>query len=210
MKSFIYILLSMFFLNFLAIKVQAEFSQLEFDKPKKKKVEVVDPFALLEAGKVKAPDEEFLTTEEQGLSEFDLSMALVPSLKGSAVDADNSSKITSETTWLKNEEASCAQALDRFNTCQQARSLRELLNRFSGTDDFFLEACSERKCKNPAENSFPTKISIVKKPGYDFKFVRKETNSCTYSLSKTKAAKWVLFKVSDVNCSCLIASCFKD
>ena len=184
-------------------------SQLDFDKQivkEKKKSQEDEILKGLEGAKKESLTEEYLTISPEEKELIDPSRLLVPLLKGPAVDADNQFSITTEKTWRKKEQFRCFVPDGEENLCKKTRALQELLKRYTGDDDFFKAQCLE-KCPDAEQKPILSGVTLIRKVGYDFKFVAAGEQDCKFAFVREPDKDWVVQAVKDVKCVCISISC---
>lgn len=129
---------------------------------------------------------------------------LTPRIKGPATDSKNDLYITSVIGWPFTKGAFCQIPDTKENFCNKTKALKEVLNRFSGSDDFFETVCAEHFCPN-GESPTLTKLEFPKAAtSLDITIIE---NECKYSLQKGAIRNWMLVRAQTATCSCLPADC---
>ncbi len=130
---------------------------------------------------------------------------LAPRLKGPETDKNNSSVITSTLSWKKNKKGACQAPEGNAELCQKANSLKEVLRRFSGSDEFYDSQC-QIACNNQDESSRLVALDLKGAAKDAFTFNR-DKGLCRYQIAKKKEDKWVVLNSAKTVCSCLPLSC---
>lgn len=191
------------------------FSQLEFDRKaspisKEKKLEAIlgdedneQPKANLLDEKEKAK----LLTQYSG-QEYTLEEPesfLTPRIKGPATDTENNLYITSAIGWPFTKGAFCKIPDSKENFCKKTKALKEVLNRFSGNDDFFEVSCERHSCPS-GESPTLSELEFSKASSSSLE-IAIVGNECKYSLQKGPIKNWMLVRAQTATCSCLPADC---
>lgn len=129
---------------------------------------------------------------------------LVPRLKGPDVD-DRGLTITTHASWKK-DGAACQDVTTAASVCAKAKALKELMQRFSGSDDFFAAQCNQ-SCPNPGERPVLVGFAVAKVPEGDFRMAE-EGKVCRYQIvSNVEPPKWQMLQGERGTCQCLSAEC---
>lgn len=129
---------------------------------------------------------------------------LTPRLRGPQADPQHPSTITTEVKWGK-QNGSCEVTRSDL-LCDRARSLRELIFRFSGDPDFFSRQC-QQVCSDPTMQPVLTafKVKDRRGQGYD---VLQAGDKCRYQLSSTgQRVPWLAMEGEAGTCMCLPKGC---
>ena len=132
---------------------------------------------------------------------------LVPILRGVKTDSRNESAITSTGSWAAQSGTYCELMKGDTEECNSARSLRDVLRRFTGNDEFFKSQCPST-CRSPAD------VPVLK----DLQLVDGETKlrkvldggSCSFQLTKPFQSAWKVGQVLRTECTCVPKSCLAD
>ncbi|MCC6220749.1 MAG: hypothetical protein IT291_05865 [Deltaproteobacteria bacterium] len=125
---------------------------------------------------------------------------LIPQLKGSLTDEPDRSIITSTASWNTNKAGMCADPHDGNNKCKKAAALKELLNRFSGSDDFFIGHCNNI-CKNKNDVGALLSLDPLKPDKMTFG-LQKTDKVCKYQMKNTEES-WKVLRLKSITCTCL-------
>ncbi len=129
---------------------------------------------------------------------------IAPRLKGPFVDEGRENKITTVNGWLQEGPGGCARVERPETVCRKAAALRELLYRFSGSDGFFAQQCSQT-CDSGLK-SVPTGLYIRGDSAGSFNIVF-ENHQCRYQTERAADGRWLALQATKVTCSCLPDSC---
>jgi hypothetical protein len=147
--------------------------------------------------KTKGPEQHDWIKPEEGTAHF-----LIPRLRGPLVDGNSSVSITTRTTWTR-EGASCADVTSTEQLTRKAEALRELMNRFTGSEEFFQRQCTQT-CADPELTSTLTGFAVTKVPEGDFKMVETKKKTCQYLIrSNVQPPRWQMLKGERGTCTCL-------
>lgn len=132
---------------------------------------------------------------------------LIPRLKGPFADIKAKNTITTNMKWNK-QGAACQDVTDAKSICGKSKALRELMSRFSGSDDFIDAQCTAFKCANPAEHAVLIGFAVKNVAGGAFKMIE-EGKACRYQISsESTPPKWQLLEGERGTCQCVPATCF--
>ena len=146
-------------------------SQLSFDRKKKGKSKEVSIQEILKLGamditKVKngtvkkenksgLADSQNLAKEKklQDNEIEDAQLFIVPKLKGGPSSDESSPKrITTEQSWKRRGSKDCDKIEKKESICERSIALKELLNRFTGDDNFYFDHCQKKCSKKSLKN----------------------------------------------------------
>lgn len=133
---------------------------------------------------------------------------LVPLLRpGPATDAGQVGTITTGQSW-KRENATCQDAPSRDALCGKARALKELFQRFSGSDDFYVQQCIQA-CPNAGDQPYLTGFAVKAVRDGEFQMVD-EKKICRYRIRvRGETPRWQVLEGERGVCSCLPPACVK-
>jgi hypothetical protein len=113
--------------------------------------------------------------------------------------------ITSEIAWTSNKEANCNELKGEKNYLLKALSLKSVLNRFNGNDDYYdllnKKVC-EPACAIGLEAPFLSSLKLDENSG-GYLTMPAEKVSCRYRLKKSNKKRWLVLQVRSVTCSCI-------
>ena len=133
------------------------------------------------------------------------SHVLVPRLKGPMVDPEDTSTITTTAAW-KREGSACQDVASSSGICGKALALRELLNRFSGSDDFYNGQCSQT-CPNPGDRAVLVGFAVKKVEGSEFNMIE-ENKGCRYQITAAgDPPQFHMFQGERGTCQCVPSTC---
>ena len=201
------------------------FSQLYFDRQLSRSKDVkkgpLSPSEVLRLGVETKEQEEssakFLNKNSSGLAfhvrddiEEDEAL-IVPKLRvGPLADKSNDSAITSKTIWQRGGSKSCRSPQKVADVCLQAAALKEVLSRYTGSEDFYQLHCSEQ-CESSDEEMRAVSFKISKEDESKYNFnILDEVRECKYQWSKPRSSRWGLQYLSSVTCTCLPKNCLKQ
>jgi len=129
---------------------------------------------------------------------------IIPALK--KAEPNNSvSALTSEGNWKPLKGASCGEPANLAALCDKSKALKEVLNRYTGSNDFFDIQCPFT-CSKKSEVATLAGLRISGTEAVEFK-MQSSAGQCEYQLSKGVSDKWTLLKASRATCVCLLESC---
>lgn len=130
--------------------------------------------------------------------------ALPPRVKGPFTDDKTEHLITSQITWKSNSKGDCGKAANEAEYFKKALSLSMLLEKFSGTSDYYellnAEVCQPR-CD--LEKEVPEISYMRLSSGSTSRLIipLMESN-CRFQLEKDTNTRWMMMKVKSITCSC--------
>ncbi len=132
---------------------------------------------------------------------------LIPRLKGPFVDPTDKKLISSTATW-KRGKAGCADVHSEEQVCGKAKALKDLMSKFTGSDDFFQSQCPQ-SCLHTTEVAVLSGFAVKKVPDGDYKM--SETNGrCRYEIqSHAEPAHWQMLEGERGVCSCVPKTCMQ-
>lgn len=133
----------------------------------------------------------------------DSPLFVTPRIRGPWVDKDDDSKITSDRSW-KAKATSCGEPGPDIEYVNKAIALKEVLNRLTGNNDFFLSQCSFLQC--PSSDLAPALVglALASTRGGAFRFVPgAEERSCHYQLERPSGGHWLALTAGRATCVCL-------
>jgi hypothetical protein len=125
---------------------------------------------------------------------------LRPAITGVENDKDRTNSVKSSATW--NQTQSVA------SSCDRAKAIKEVLNRYSGSDDFAAAQCTD-SCANKGEKAALTSFEVKEVNGVSSSVVQSGSNSQYQIAAKTDIAAWPILEGASGYCSCLPTSCLK-
>ncbi|MFN8388672.1 MAG: hypothetical protein U0136_00105 [Bdellovibrionota bacterium] len=138
---------------------------------------------------------------EEGTSHY-----LTPLLRGPFVDLKDPTTVSTNLTWKK-EGSTCADANTQEQLIRKAQALKELFNRFSGSDDFFERQCDQH-CSKPEERAVLVGFAVRKVAEGEFK-MNEMGGSCQYLIrSNLQPPKWQMLEGERGSCACLPQNSF--
>lgn len=130
---------------------------------------------------------------------------LVPRLKGPWTDEKDSTRITSRRSWRPKKSSPCHDPKTDLALYHKAESVKEILFRYSGSDDFY-DSLSSMACKDACRDSERiariTGFAVADTRGGSFK-IHQLGRQCRYQLSKPKSGEWMMLEGVKVICTCL-------
>jgi len=133
---------------------------------------------------------------EEGSSHF-----LIPRLKGPFVDQNDKNAISTSESWKKGK-GGCADVHTEEALAKKSRSLKELMSKFTGNDDFFESQCPQN-CLHTDEIAVLTAFAVKTVPDGEYKMAEANGN-CSYQIRSTaQPAHWQMLEGERGVCSCL-------
>ncbi len=131
---------------------------------------------------------------------------LVPRLKGPSVDGDNDQLITTSASWRRTSALACQDIVDGEALCNKAKALKEVMKRFSGSDEFFDTQCPQG-CPSEEQVAVLTAFAVKTVPEGEFRMHEKD-KICRYQIkANSDPARWQMLQGERGVCSCLPKSC---
>lgn len=127
---------------------------------------------------------------------------ITPSLHGVRHDRSGKHRLTSENSWKSKKGKSCGQPANEAEALAKSNAIREVLFRYSGSEEFADEQC-KATCDKPGYKHKLVGVSLKDLPGkgrFDFRNIAGE---CRYRLSRHPSEKWQVLQPSHVSCACL-------
>ena len=129
---------------------------------------------------------------------------LIPRLRGPKGDVGHETTISTEAKWNKQNGACEVNRVDLL--CEKARSLKELLFRFSGDPDFYVRQC-QQVCDDPSMQAMLTAFRVKDRRGQSFDILM-VGDKCRYSLGATPGrVPWLAMEGEGGSCKCLPRGC---
>lgn len=132
---------------------------------------------------------------------------LIPRLKGPSTDKGANTLITSRHSWKRQKNRACHELSRSKGLADKSIALKEVLNRFSGSDDFY-SSLNKAVCTQSCVSGQHPKIvglAVVETHGGDFSIVR-EGASCRYRIAKPKEHGWKMLQGRRAVCACLASA----
>jgi len=133
--------------------------------------------------------------------QFRSSRLIVPQLTKAL---QSNSRLTTESRWSPTLGGSCTEKLSLASLCQKAKTLKELLARYTGDNHFYDGECSET-CA-PGRRLALHSLTISSARGGDFT-ISSDEKGCFYQLEKELEQSWVVLEAADTGCACLPNAC---
>lgn len=185
------------------IPVHAQLSQLEFEdevKETKKQTKKVKKTAKEEV----EPKQNFSYSGTPVALKPINNLSFVPaSLKGVQTDKNNKNAITSSASWKLPRSKDCSVGVNENAFLQRGVALKEVLKRFSGSNDFFdasMENICADKCKKKQAVVTNLRLDETSSTVLSEGIVKK---TCRYVLEKPKNKDWKTLKLLNMTCSCI-------
>lgn len=140
-------------------------------------------------------------TYKENKDEIASAPMLIPPLDRSPETDTNPDTISSVIKWQKANGESCRLPGDDQNYCLKASALREVLRRFSGSDEFYDSHCL-RKCQKDGYVARMHFLSFDTNRREEIKVIDNAKN-CAISVSKLTGRKWLTLDINQVECVCL-------
>lgn len=127
---------------------------------------------------------------------------ITPRLRGPRVDRGSENTITSKARWTfkRSGGGSCAQPGSPALMARKIEALKEVLNRFTGNDDFYDSQCSQ-KCADPKQTSVLAGLEISRSKITDFDIDQKGID-CVYRIQRKAGTAWQTLQRSTSTCLC--------
>jgi hypothetical protein len=133
---------------------------------------------------------------------------VLPRFEGPFNDPNNDKAITSRTAWNQSSDGSCARFEDSLQVEDKSKAIKEILFRFTGTDDYYSsvknDVCRSR-CAGESETPVLSGVSFASSAGTSFR-IEELGGRCVYRLESPSADDWDILEVKRVVCSCLPAA----
>ena len=130
---------------------------------------------------------------------------LVPSAKGVEANPGQEHVITSAMSWRPMFSNSCQLMRGAPHACDQARALREVLRRFTGSDDFYDTQC-EASCVRPSQMAVLKSIKFTDERVISLEAKMSQT-MCRYELARAPAGRWLTRQIKSHECVCVERAC---
>lgn len=127
---------------------------------------------------------------------------LRPALIGVDTDKNDPNSIQSSLSWNGSDAQSNA------TSCARAKAIKEVLNRYSGSDDFAAAQCTE-SCVKKGETAVLTAFEVKEVNGVSSSTVQSGPDSHFKIAANGNIAAWPILEGASGYCSCLPTSCLK-
>lgn len=127
---------------------------------------------------------------------------LRPALTGVDTDKNNPNSVQSSLSWNGSDAQSNA------TSCARAKAIKEVLNRYSGSDDFAAAQCTE-SCAKKGEKAVLTAFEVKEVNGVSSSIVQSGSNSQFKIAANGNIAAWPILEGASGYCSCLPTSCLR-
>jgi len=159
----------------------------------------LESFEVIEGKKISLPKDDAEGAEYAFFS---------PRVKGPRTDVKNPDSITSRTAWSTPEGMKCSEIESAVRLGVKARAVREILRRYTGSNDYY-DALNSKICSPYCEEnkakSILSGIEIVNLRGGAFR-IEDDDGSCRYKLTRREDRHWSIYRAKKVVCHCLIAT----
>lgn len=127
-----------------------------------------------------------------------------PRVKGPKNDKGLPDLVSSSIKWESSKAADCSQAKGEGGYLQRSVALKNLLKKFSGSNDGYellnAEVCSAR-CDSETESSMISQIRLAE--GSNVRLLMpSEASKCWYQFERQPGTTWKLLQAQNVHCSC--------
>ena len=213
-------------------KPRKRLSQLMFDQGSKKNKADATPSELLEVMKKKAikrsptqnssSSSNEVSNKLQAVGKLALSRnavkfnnskpmnidagLIIPQVKtGPQEDKGRESVITSKHTWARGGSSTCKTPGRVVDICEKSLAMKELLNRFTGNDDFYDFQCSG-ECPSKDEVMVMEDMQLESNEIYTLRILD-EVKACRYRWTKPRSTNWKILQSKSFTCACVPAEC---
>jgi hypothetical protein len=127
---------------------------------------------------------------------------ITPRLKGPSTDRGNQNVVTSKTRWTfkRSNGGSCGQPGTPEMVAKKVEALKEILNRFTGNDDFYDSQCNE-PCAGKGQTSVLGGLSVTGGTTTEFEIEQKGIE-CFYQLKRKVGTPWQTLQRTEATCFC--------
>jgi hypothetical protein len=160
-----------------------------------------------EAGAARAPGAVLITgVKTTNLVLEEEQRFIPPRLKGPFVDEMNASSITSKQSWAPLGK-SCLELSSTAELCGRAKALKEVLNRYSGSDDFYDFQC-KNECSQKADIARLVDLTLPEITPAVLRTVAID-KQCHLRIQNLSDQRWLLLTAASGTCACLPKDCFE-
>jgi hypothetical protein len=130
--------------------------------------------------------------------------SLPPRIKGPFTDDKNESLITSNISWKSDSKGDCGKAATEEEYFKKALSMSQLLEKFSGTSDYY-ELLNSEVCQSVCDSEKEvSEISYMRlgSGATSRLIIPLMESNCRFQLEKDSGVRWLVMRVKSVTCSC--------
>lgn len=128
------------------------------------------------------------------------SARLVHPSKSPLADPEDENYITTAIGWKKSENGGCAESTNPDVIRSKAAALRQLLYRFTGSDDYHSTYCQD-SCDNVVDKPLLSGLALNSNSGVAFNIIVID-DLCHYQLIKPSSGNWAPLLAAEAICTC--------